>query len=91
MSTKNIHINPKEFAYHFVDSIQKGDPAKANMEEKAKDQLFAYLTAYVLAEQFNTSEASTFVANNKLKVEDLSMGKFLQLISQRSDFSPLKK
>ena len=61
------------------------------MEDKAKDQLFAYLTAYVLIEQFNASEASTFVANNQLKVEDLSMGKFLELISQKSDFSPLKK
>lgn len=91
MSTKKIHIDPKEFAYHFVDSISKDDVDKANMQEKAKEQLFAYLTAYVLIEQFNASEASEFLEGATKKVEDLSMTEFLKLISQRSDFSPLKK
>lgn len=91
MNTKKIHIDPKEFAYHFVDSITKGDVSKANMQEKAKEQLFAYLTAYVLIEQFNTSEASEFLDGDVKKVEDLSMTAFLKLISQRSDLSPLKK
>ena len=61
------------------------------MQTKAKEQLFAYLTAYVLIEQFNTSEASEFLDDASKKVEDLSMKEFLRLVSQRSDFSPLKK
>lgn len=91
MNSKKIHIDPQEFAYHFVDSISKGDVSKANMQTKAKEQLFAYLTAYVLIEQFNTSEASEFLDDASKKVEDLSMKEFLRLVSQRSDFSPLKK
>ncbi|WP_191983288.1 hypothetical protein [Levilactobacillus cerevisiae] len=91
MRTQKIHIDPKEFAYHFVDSIAKDDISKANTQDKAKEQLFAYLTAYVLIEQFNSSEASEFLDGTQKKVEDLSMTEFLKLISQRSDFSPLKK
>jgi len=91
MSTKQIHIDPKEFAYHFVDSISKTDVAKANMQDKAKEQLFAYLTAYVLIEQFNSSEASEFLEDTTKKIEDLSMPEFLRLVSQKADFSAVQK
>lgn len=91
MRSKQIQIDPKEFAYHFIDSISKSDVSKANMQDKAKEQLFAYLTAYVLIEQFNTSEASEFLNDNSKKVEDLSMPEFLRLVSQKIDFNAPRK
>lgn len=91
MSNNRILIDPKEFAYHFVDSLEKSDATKANMQDKAKEQLFAYLTAYVLIDQFNASEASTFLGKPDLDIENLSMVKFLELISEKSNFTPIQK
>lgn len=90
MTKDSIHLDPKEFAYHFVDSIDRQNIDKGDMKAAAKDQLFAYLTAYVLVEQFNESEASTYLSGNQANIEEMSMGKFLELISQKTDFNAPK-
>lgn len=61
------------------------------MQSASKDQLFAYLSAYVLIEQFNQSEASNFLNDSDKDISELSMGKFLELISQKNTFGPSAK
>ncbi|KIS03851.1 hypothetical protein [Paucilactobacillus wasatchensis] len=91
MSSKTIRIDPEKFAYHFMDSVAKPEVAKADMQSASKDQLFAYLSAYVLIEQFNQSEASNFLNDSDKDISELSMGKFLELISQKNTFGPSAK
>ncbi|KRM42010.1 hypothetical protein FD47_GL001992 [Lentilactobacillus parafarraginis DSM 18390 = JCM 14109] len=85
--SQKIVIDPEKFAYHFIDSINNNHIDKSEMRDAAKKQLFAYLSAYVLAEQFNQSEASNFLDNQQINIDNLSMGKFLELISQKTDFN----
>ncbi|BAP86586.1 hypothetical protein LOOC260_120800 [Paucilactobacillus hokkaidonensis JCM 18461] len=91
MSSETIRIDPEKFAYHFMDSVAKTDISKADMKAASKDQLFAYLSAYVLIEQFNQSEASNFLNHSEEDISKLSMGKFLELISQKNTFGPAQK
>lgn len=87
-----IQIDSEKFAYHFMDSIKKDNVTKGNMLANAKDQLFAYLTAYTLAEQFNQTENRDFLdTQSPDEIANLPMSKFLKIISEKSEFYPSKK
>ena len=58
------------------------------MQRRVKNELFAYLSAYTLAEKFNASEASSFMSHEDKEIDNLSMGSFLKLISQKNNFTP---
>ena len=88
MSEKTIHIDPEKFAYNFINTLDFKTFDKSTVQENVKSELFAYLSAYTLAEKFNVSEASTFLSNEQKEIENLSMGEFLKLVSQKSGFTP---
>ncbi len=68
MSEQQIKIDPEKFAYHFMDAIEKPDVSTKEMEVAAKESLAAYLTAYYLAQRFNTLENSFFTEDKHHKV-----------------------
>ncbi|MFD1417290.1 MULTISPECIES: hypothetical protein [Companilactobacillus] len=78
-------LNPKEFAYHFVDSIPV-ENNKERFEANAKNKLVAYLTAYYLAEKFNGMEGNILDSARDKKVEDMSLSELMQKVSELSYF-----
>jgi hypothetical protein len=80
-----VEINPKEFAYHFIDSIQV-ENKKELLEDAAKTKLVGYLTAYYLADRFNEMEDDIFESARDKKIEDMSLSEFLQKVSEQNYF-----
>ena len=70
MEKKNskMKIDSKKFAYSVIESQSIDSDV---VEDIAKKKLTLYLTAYWLAEKFNTLEAQSFRNMNKKDYEDL--------------------
>ncbi|MBM7654978.1 hypothetical protein [Neobacillus cucumis] len=67
---KKMKINAEKFAYTVVSSRNvEGDMP----EEIAKKQLTLYLSAYWLAEKFNSLETQSFQNMKRKEYEDLMM------------------
>lgn len=77
---QQLKINAENFAYHFMDSINRNDIKKDNMEEAAKEALASYLTAYYLATRFNNLENKFFDEKHLHKVS--AYQKILQELNQ---------
>ncbi|EOH93183.1 hypothetical protein [Enterococcus pallens] len=61
MQDQQTKIDPETFAYHFMDTIKRPTIEKQKMEDAAKEALAAYLSAYYLAQRFNSMENEFFI------------------------------
>lgn len=64
---KQTKIDPETFAYHFMNSLSHEQISTENMEQKAKESLAAYLTAYYIAQRFNNLENTFFEERSHVK------------------------
>ncbi|AEV95967.1 hypothetical protein [Pediococcus claussenii] len=60
MSDKQMHIDPADFAKLFLQTSDVTNMTEAEIPEKTKKALSAYLSAYYLADRFNRSEQQFF-------------------------------
>ncbi|MCP0887484.1 hypothetical protein LB941_09055 [Ligilactobacillus sp. WILCCON 0076] len=79
MSDK-IQIDPKEFAYHFIDTLNFPEDKTNNLEQSAKKRLAAYLSAYYLIDSFNKLESSNFNDDHR-DIHSLSYSDFLEKVT----------
>lgn len=68
MNENKTKVDAEKFAYKFMESIQRKDTNKEDIQKAAKEALAAYLTAYYVALDFNKLESNFFNAENRKNI-----------------------
>lgn len=83
MNQTSIHIDPNEFAIAFINSLGT-NKSHNNIEQLAKDNLAAYLSAYFLIEKFNELDAKNF--NSESDWHELSFAELLNKVTELNKY-----
>lgn len=61
MNNQRLQIDPEQFALNFIKSLNiQMSPEKVDIEAASKEALAVYLSAFYLAERFNSTENKFF-------------------------------
>lgn len=81
MKEKQVKINAEEFAYRFMETVQRSNLNVEDMEKASKEALAAYLTGYYLIQKFNHLENDLFIEDHKKPVS-----KYQQILSELNKY-----
>ncbi|MFT8858662.1 hypothetical protein [Schleiferilactobacillus harbinensis] len=83
MAQERVQIDPQKFAEQFLNTLNIDvQPKEQNLESAAKQALAAYLSAYFLAERFNSTENSFFVDKDNKGIKS----SYQRILSELNDY-----
>jgi len=85
MTKEKISINPEKFALQFIASVNF-DFDETELENMAKKELAAYLSAYFLAEKFNKIESKNFDKSQSPDLSDLGFDALLKHVADLNKY-----
>ncbi|QBO35136.1 hypothetical protein EQG49_01035 [Periweissella cryptocerci] len=78
-------IDAKEFAMHFMDSVQFNDEDR-DLTNAAKKRLVAYLAAYYVIEDFNAVERQNFASATEKKFQEMSYEELIERVKHLNKY-----
>ncbi|ERL65051.1 hypothetical protein [Schleiferilactobacillus shenzhenensis] len=83
MPQERVQIDPQQFAEQFLSTLNIDvQPRDQDLESAAKQALAAYLSAYFLAERFNSTENTFFVDKGNQGIKS----SYQRILSELNDY-----
>ncbi|MCT3054520.1 hypothetical protein EFN57_02940 [Leuconostoc citreum] len=85
MNDQPMHIDPEKFAFKFLEAYHF-DFNTQYLEQQAKQELAAYLSAYYLADRFNQIEHQNFNRPAKTDLSHLGFDELLKHVTNLNNY-----